>query len=79
MKKLGTKKDQNSIKEQINETRDEFAAQSETMRVEVQDSVGKIEKFERAVLKMQQEMRARDEALRRVPSNTAQLLKDLKR
>lgn len=49
------------------------------MRVEVQDSVGKIEKFERAVLKMQQEMRARDEALRRVPSNTAQLLKDLKR
>ena len=49
------------------------------MKAELADSVSKTEKFERAVLKMQHEMRSRDDALRKVPSNCAQLLKDLKR
>ena len=41
--------------------------------------MNRIEKFGKAVLKMQQEMRSRDEALKKVPSNCAQLLKDLKK
>ena len=49
------------------------------MRGEVAASVAQQERFGGAVLRMQHEMRARDDALRKVPSNCAALLKELKR
>ena len=44
---------------------------------ELKSALGRIEKFTNKVTVLQSEMKLRDEALKRVPSNTHQILKDL--
>jgi len=47
------------------------------MKSELKVSLNRIEKFTKFVAVMQGDMKQRDEALKRVPSNTHQILKDL--
>lgn len=47
------------------------------MKSELNSAMGRIEKFTHKVTVLQNEMKLRDEALKRVPSNTHQILKDL--
>ena len=47
------------------------------MKSELRASLSRIEKFSKTVTVMQGEMKLRDEALKKVPSNTHQILKDL--
>ena len=47
------------------------------MKSELKSSVGRIEKFTKLVTQMQIDMKARDEAFKKVPANTSQILKDL--
>lgn len=59
------------------ENRDQFDTQYNLMKSELKSSVGRIEKFTKLVTQMQVDMKARDEAFKKVPANTSQILKDL--
>ena len=51
--------------------------QYDLMKAELKASIGRIDKFSKIVTSMQFDMKQRDEAFKKVPSNTTQILKDL--
>jgi len=60
------------------ETKESFDSHYEHQRADLENSVGKIDRFAKMMINLQQEMKSRDEALKKVPSNCAQILKELK-
>lgn len=61
----------------MQENRAQFDTQFDLVKSELKTALGRIEKFTKLVTVLQGEMKLRDEALKRVPSNTHQILKDL--
>ena len=61
----------------MQENRTQFDTQFDLVKSELKTALGRIEKFTKLVTVLQGEMKLRDEALKRVPSNTHQILKDL--
>ena len=51
--------------------------QYDLMKAELKASISRIDKFAKMVTNMQFDMKQRDEAFKKVPSNTTQILKDL--
>ena len=72
-----TKKDLSKVSEDMEACRSVFDLQYDLVKAELKSSVGQISKFTKMVTIMQQEMKQRDDAFRKVPQNTAQILKDL--
>lgn len=54
----------------MNEIRVMFNSQFDLMKAELKASLGRIEKFTKSVSQMKEDMKQRDEALKRVPANT---------
>ena len=54
----------------MQENRTQFDTQYELVKSELKSALGRIEKFTNKVTVLQSEMKLRDEALKRVPSNT---------
>ena len=77
--KLATKKGHKKIEEMLVETKDSFDSHYALMKSDLESSVGKIDRFSKMMITLQQEMKSRDEALKKVPANCSQMLKDLKR
>lgn len=61
----------------MEESRAQSDIQYNLVKSELKSSVDRISKFTKLVTVMQGDMKQRDEALKRVPSNTHQILKDL--
>lgn len=61
----------------MNEIRVMFNSQFDLMKAELKASLNRIDKFTKSVTQMKDDMKQRDEALKRVPANTNQILKDL--
>ena len=72
-----TKKEFTKTNEIMQENRTQFDTQFDLVKSELKTALGRIEKFTKLVTVLQGEMKLRDEALKRVPSNTHQILKDL--
>ena len=66
-----TKKQITKLSELFNENRGAFDAQFELLRSELRENLSKIDKFSRTVQNLESDMKLRDDALRKVPSNTA--------
>ena len=77
MGKFASKKAVDKLEEASTESKESFDSQYAVMKTELEASVGKIDKFSKMMLNLQQEMKSRDEALKKVPPNCTQLLKDL--
>ena len=61
----------------LHETKESTETQFIHLKSELENGVGRIDKFAKMIISMQQEMRTRDEALKRIPPNAAKQLKDL--
>ena len=72
-----TKLDFKKAVQSMEEIRAQFDLQYDMMGKELKASVSRIDKFAKIVITMQSDMKLRDEAFRKVPQNTQQLLKDL--
>ena len=76
---LATKKGHKKVEEMLAETRDSFDSHYAHMQNDLESSVGKIDRFSKMMITLQQEMKSRDEALKKVPANCSAMLKDLKK
>lgn len=65
-----TKKEFAKTNEVMQENRMQFDIQFDLVKSELKTATGRIEKFTKLVTVLQGEMKLRDEALKRVPSNT---------
>ena len=67
--KFAPKKDFKQITDLFQETKEAYDTQYTFMKNDLENSVGKIDKFAKMMVNLQQEMKSRDEALKKVPSN----------
>lgn len=67
------------ISETLEDTRTAFDAQFNYQKSELKNALDTVDKFRRTVTNLQSDMKLRDDALKKVPSNTAQILKALKK
>ena len=77
MQKFASKRAFDKLDETMTESKDSFDSQYAIMKNELDSSISKIDKFSSMMLKLQHEMKSRDEALKKVPPNCTQMLKDL--
>ena len=77
--KFAPKKDFKHITDLFQETKESYDTQYTFMKNDLENSVGKIDRFSKMMITLQQEMKSRDEALKKVPANCSQMLKDLKK
>ena len=76
-KNLVDKKRMKKLEDLQHEQKESAETQFIHLKADLDNGVGRIDKFAKMIITLQQEMRSRDDALKRIPPNAAKQLKDL--